>query len=301
VTTEASREGGWWGIVNPGAGNRNDALERAKRALAWRKIEAHLHLSRTQDHLRDLVSEGVGKGYGQFLAVGGDGTINLVVTSLLSTTWPSPPTLGVLPAGSGSDLIRTFGISQNLDEAANHLLGDRVAPLDAVLIRGEWGERYFVNSAGSGLTAAVVEQVNRLPPRLGAFRYQIGIWPALLRHPHALVDVACGATRFEGKALMVVISNARFLGGGMRMAPHAEPADGEVDIQVFTGPKRLALTLKPMVQRGRHLNHPNVTLMKGSEFTVATDPAWPVEADGEFLGRGMVQGSVKFRALMLKV
>ncbi len=298
----SSKEAGpWWGIVNPGARGKGDIVARVHRALAWRKVPADLHETGSPDHIAELVAEGTALGRRRFLAVGGDGTINLVVNGLMRGPWASPPVLGVLPAGTGCDLIRTFGISQDLEEAAGHLVTSLTSPLDVVAMKGPWGERHFVNSSGSGLTAGVVEQANRLPDWLGPFRYQVGIWPALFRLPHASVSVTCGEDRFEGDALMIVVSNARFLGGGMSMAPHADPADGLVDVQVFSGPKRLALTLKPMVQRGKHLDHPNVKLMKGDRFSIRTDPPWPIEADGEFLGMGSVEGSVKRRALELKI
>ena len=258
-------------------------------------------MAQGRTHLLELVGNGIEEGFSQFLAVGGDGTVNLVVNEVLRSEWEVPPTIGVLPSGTGCDLVRSYGISQDLEEAASHLVGDETAPLDAVRLQGPWGDRFFVNSAGSGLTAGVVEEVDRLPPWMGAFRYQVGIWPALVKHPHAQVEVRCGEEKFDGDALMIVISNARFLGGGMKMAPHADPADGQINLQVFHGPKWLALKLKPMVQRGKHLNHPNVTLMTGNNFSIRTEPEWPIETDGEFIGRGSIEGSVLRHALQLKV
>jgi YegS/Rv2252/BmrU family lipid kinase len=295
------QHGGWWGIVNPGAGNRKDTPARVRAALDRVGVLAELRTSDSAAHIDDLVSEGIESGARRFLAVGGDGTINLVANALLARHWDSPPVLGVLPSGSGSDLIRSFDISQNLEEAASHLTGTDTAPLDAVHLSGPWGERYFVNSAGSGLTGGVVEEVERMPAGWGAARYQLGIWPALVKLPHARLEVMCGDHRFEGDALMLIMSNAKYLGGGMKMAPHADPADGMVNMQIFHGPKRLALTLKPMVQRGKHLDHPNVTLMSGKKFSIKTEPDWPIEADGEYLGRGDIEGSVAPQALELKI
>ena len=100
---------------------------------------------------------------------------------------------------------------------------------------------------------------------------------------------------------MIVLSNAQYLAGGMNMAPHADPADGMLNIQVFFGPKRSSLVLKPMVQRGKHLDHPQVRLMTAREFSINAAPAWPSEADGEYLGWGNLTGSVLPRAVLLKV
>ena len=291
----------WWGIVNPGAGNRKDTPERVRSVLDEAGVPASLHTSESAAHIGDLVGEGIKTGAKRFLAVGGDGTINLVANALLQEQWETPPVLGVLPAGSGSDLIRSFGISQDIEEAATHLSGSETAPLDAVHLSGPWGARYFLNSAGSGLTGGVIEEVEKMPHGWGAARYQVGIWPALVKLPHAKVTVVCGKDRFEGDALMLIMSNANFLGGGMKMAPHADPADGKVNMQIFHGPKRMALILKPMVQRGKHLDHPNVTLMSGEKFSIETEPDWPIEADGEYLGRGNMEGSVVPGAIELKI
>lgn len=302
--TQEQRSGAsddWWGIVNPAAGRKKDHQDRVRAALDASGVGAELQVSDSEAHVADLVEEGVANGYRRFLAVGGDGTVNLVVNAMLRSDWEEPPLLGVLPAGSGCDLIRSFGISQDLEEAATHLSGSETAPLDAVHMSGPWGERYFVNSAGSGLTGGVVEEVEKMPRGWGATRYQLGIWPALVKLPHARVEVVCGDDRFDGDALMLIMSNANFLGGGMKMAPHADPADGKLNMQIFHGPKRLALTLKPMVQRGKHLDHPNVALLSGEKFSIKAEPDWPIEADGEYLGRGNIEGSVVPRALALKV
>jgi diacylglycerol kinase family enzyme len=44
-----------------------------------------------------------------------------------------------------------------------------------------------------------------------------------------------------------------------------------------------------------------VTLMTGADFSIRTEPDWPIEADGEFLGRGSIDGRVLPKALELKV
>jgi diacylglycerol kinase (ATP) len=291
----------WWGVVNPGAGDRTGTFARVEEALAERSIDVAQTETESPDHQVELVAQGIEGGHRRFLATGGDGTVNLVADTLLRHDWSERPILAVLPTGSGCDLIRTFGISQRLTDAADRLVGEGTAELDAGHLRGSWGDRYFLNSAGTGLTASVVEHAERFPSRLGGLRYQLAIWPALIKFPHSEVEITSPGGGYQGQALMVVISNARYLAGGMNMAPHADPADGEVNIQIFTGPKRSALVLKPMIQRGKHLTHRNVRQIECAEFTIRTDPEWPAEADGEYLGWGELQGSVVPRALLLKV
>lgn len=291
----------WWVIINPAAGGRDSVVQRARDALAARHIEAEINVSQSPDHLRWLVDEGVAGGRRRFVAVGGDGTANMVADALMRHEWAEPPLLGILPAGSGCDFIRTFAISQRLEEAADHLVDDSTYRVDIGHLTGAWGDRYFLNVAEAGLGARVLAIADRLPVGLGGFRYKAAVWPALIRSPIASVELVAGKRTYEGPAVMIVFANAQFFGGGMNVAPRATLVDGVLDIQVFTGPKRLAVTLQPRVTRGTHLSHPSVRRFSAGEFTLRTDPPWPVEADGEYLGEGVVQGSVLPGALDVKI
>ncbi|MFQ5947565.1 MAG: diacylglycerol/lipid kinase family protein [Acidimicrobiia bacterium] len=291
----------WWTVINPSAGGRRDAAARTGRALDALGIDADLHVSEDASQLADRVADAIRAGHDRFLAVGGDGTANLVVNALLRHSWAEPPLLGILPAGSGCDFIRTFGIPQRLEDAAGHLLGDDTRLVDVGLLEGPWGNRYFLNAAGSGLTANIAATAERLPSRLGAVRHRLAIWPTLLRFPRSEIELQAGELSYRGPAIMVVFANAKFVAGGMKIAPDTAPDDGVLNIQVFTGPKRQAIILKPRVQRGTHLGHRGVRLLEAAEFTLHTDPEWPVEADGEYLGTGQLRGSVIPKALRVKV
>jgi YegS/Rv2252/BmrU family lipid kinase len=290
----------WLVVVNPGAGKRNDVEERTHRGLAAHGVEAEVRVSTDGAHIATLIAEGKEEGFDRFVAVGGDGTANAVVDSLLRLEWPEPPTFAILPAGTGSDFVRTFGRSQVLEDSLQYLVGDETYAIDVGHIQGPWGDRYFINVAEAGLGAVVVRIADRLPARWGAFRYKAAIWPALARFPQGEVSITVGERQYTGPATLVVMANAQFFGGGMNVAPKAMLVDGALDVQVLTGSKRQALVLQPMVTRGTHLRHPSVRRMSGSRVLVASAAPWPVEADGEYLGEGNVEASVLPRALRFK-
>lgn len=292
----------WWVIINPGAGGgRHDPVERTRRALSGRSLEAEVRISSSAAHVAALVAEGADQGRTRFVAVGGDGTANLVVDALMRRDWEEPPTLGILPAGSGSDFVRTFGRTQEIEDNADHLLGDETYDIDIGYLRGPWGDRYFMNVAEVGVGADVVRLAGRLPARLGAFRYKTAIWPALLRFPRKTIKVEVGAKIFEGDAIIVVMANGQFFGGGMNVAPKATLVDGLLDVQVFTGPKRQVITVQPRLTRGTHLTHPEVKRFVGSSVRVSMIDDWAAEADGEYLGSGSVEASVRPSAIRFKI
>ena len=292
----------WWVIVNPGAGGgRHDWADRTVRTFRDRQVDAEVHSSTSSTHIAQLVDVGRELGHHRFLAVGGDGTINLVVDALMRSQWSQPPVLAVLPTGSGSDLIRTFGRSQRLEDSVDHLLGEETYLVDVGHLAGPWGDRYFINVAEVGVGADVVRLAARLPHRLGSFRYKAAIWPVLARFPRRPIKLTVGDKIFESEAIIVVMANAQFFGGGMNVAPKASMIDGRLDVQVFTGPKRQVITLQPRLTRGTHLTHRQVRRFVARNVRIEGIEDWAAEADGEYLGKGNVEASVVEGAIRFKI
>jgi len=291
----------WWVIANPYSGKKGEVAGRATAALRAKSVEFDLFESQSPEHLSDLVSEGVAKGATHFAGVGGDGTAHLIVNALMAARPATKPTLAIIPAGSGSDFVRTFALPRRMEEAAAHLTTDTVYPCDVGRLSGSFGERHFLNVADVGVAAAAVGMTNRLPRFMGAARYAAGFWLTLAGFPTKDVKLQAGKRSYEGSAINVVIANGQYFGGGMNVAPNATVMDGMFDIQVFAGPRRLAFSVMPKVIRGTHIHHKAVKRFVAPSFTLECDPEWPVEADGELLGTGPVTGEIVPEALNFKI
>ena len=291
----------WWVIVNPAAGRHGELEPRAHAAMRRTGVDYELRVSVDPAHVADLVAEGRRAGARRFAAVGGDGTANLVVNGLMASPWDTPPVLAILPAGSGSDFIRTFALPKRLEAAADHLATDEVYPCDVGVIEGSFGSRYFLNAVNVGVAAASVGIAERLPRRLGGVRYAAGFWITLAGFPAAQVHLDVDGREISGPAISVVIANGQFFGGGMNVAPRATVMDGKLDIQVFSGPRRQAFTVMPRVMRGLHLNHRGVRRVEGSRFQLHCPDGWPVEADGDVQGAGGITGWVIPQAIEFKI
>lgn len=293
--------GGWWVIANPYSGKKGEVADRARRALQENQVEFELRESRSAGHVAELVEEGLAAGATRFASVGGDGTAHLMVNALVPAALAEPPTLAILPAGSGSDFIRTFALPRKLEETVKHLKSDAVYPCDVGRLSGAFGDRYFLNVADIGVAAAAVKITERLPRWLGGVRYGAGFWLTLARFPNRTIRLTAGKRTYEGPAINVVAANGQYFGGGMNVAPNATVMDGMFDLQVFKGPRRLAFSVMPRVIRGTHVRHPNVKHFVAPSFTLECEQSWPVEADGEVLGKGPVTGQIVPNALRFKI
>ena len=276
----------WWVIVNPAAGRGRDLTRQVESALDVRAIDYEVRTSETAEAVAGIVAEGRDLGYEAFLAVGGDGTANLVLNQLLADGWPQPPTLGILPAGSGSDFVRTFAIPNELEGAADHLVDASSYAVDVGRLTGEFRGRYFLNAANAGIGARTVVEALRFPDWMGSRRYLAGFWSALAQTAPDRIHVECDARTITTIGWNVVIANGQFFGGGMNVAPRAAAGDGLFDVQVFSGPRRLAPIVIRRVVRGTHLSHPVVRRTTGRTIDVEIPQDWLVEADGEIIGSG---------------
>lgn len=276
-------------------------MERVKEALSAASIEADLELAATREEAVEMIQAGAAEGRSHFAVVGGDGTANMAANALLSLGIDAPPVLGILPGGTGCDLLRTFALPQELGAAARHLNGGDTYPIDVVTLEGSWGLRYFLNVAQAGVGAAAAQSAPRFHRALGPVRYPLAFLARLPRFPRARVKVVTERRTYEADALAVILANAQFFAGGWNVAPRATLMDGVLDVQVIDISKTGAPALVPKVVKGTHLASPAVKRFTAAEFRIETDPAWPLEADGDVIGNTAVEGRVVPAAIQLKI
>lgn len=298
-------------IVNPHAGRRRVAQEvpELERALRARGLAYTLLHTEGRGDATGYAREALEAGSRFLVAVGGDGTVHEVVNGMMGEQGPLVPdaVLGVVAAGSGCDFIRTFGLPGDATRACYHLTGDNVYPLDVgrityTTVSGGTDVRYFVNVAEAGLGAAVAARAERMSPRFGQSKYFFAFWRTLPGFRLANVRVVADRRTYEGPAYLVVVGNAQYYGGGMRISPRSYPGDGALDVLVFEGPKTDSFTLLPKIYRGEHLPHDHIEELRArASLTIEADRALPIEADGEVLGTTPATIEVVPHAIRMKL
>ena len=299
-------------IVNPHAGRRRvgEEIPELERNLRSRGLDYRLLRTEARGDATRFARDALEAGGRFVVAVGGDGTVHEVVNGMLdeegTPIGAEQPVLGVVAAGSGCDFIRTFGLPGDATRACSHLVGDNTYPLDIGRVRYANGSaetsRYFVNIAEAGLGAAVAARAERMSPRLGQSKYFIGFWLTLPRFKMAEVRVRADRKTYEGPAYLIVVGNAQYYGGGMKVSPRSYPGDGVLDVLVFKGPKSDSFTLIPKIYRGEHVPHDHIEEFRvKNELVIEADRPLPIEADGEVLGTTSARFEVLTAPLLMKL
>ena len=291
----------WLVAVNRKAGRSSTSPESIEQILSSIGLDFEMTAPGSPEDMASSLVAGARRGITHFALAGGDGTVNLAANALLPLDLDRPPVIGVLPVGTGCDLLRTFGLPQDVPGAAQHLVTEDTYDIDVGLLEGEWGSRYFVNVAQAGVGAAAAETAVRIPRGWGAVRYPIAFLGRLPGFPLANITLTTERRVIESEALAVIFANAQFFAGGWNVAPKATMVDGVFDIQVFNCRKARAPALVPKIVKGTHLTDPAVRRLSAAEFTLVTEPIWPVESDGDPIGNTTVKGRVCRAAISLKI
>jgi diacylglycerol kinase (ATP) len=296
-------------IANPraGGGRVDKALPEVQRVLENGGLAYRIVRTTHPGHATEAARQALRSGERYLVAAGGDGTVHEVVNGMIEDGRPvaADAVLGVVAAGSGCDFVRSFGLPGDAVQAAGHLAGDRVRPIDVGSVTYTDGQgtqtRYFVNIAEAGLGGAVVARAAGLGRFLGGARYAAGFWLTLPRFRPATVRLDADGHSHAWRAHNVVVANCRFYGGGMQISPKSDPCDCLLDVLVMTGPKSDSFTTLPKVYKGAHLPHRNIAELRAGQLRLETDQPFPVEADGELLGSTPASFGIIPSALRLKV
>ena len=212
-------------------------------------------------------------GANLIIACGGDGTISEVANGILSSGTNAE--LGILPSGTGGDFRRTLKIPARTPEAARILKTGKTRLVDVGSVTftnrtGEHDTRYFIGVASFGMSADVIGRVKEAGDSgqiakvskwlSGRLSFAAAMAETTLKsHPtRVAVQLDEDAERHMTVANLCV-ANARYFGGGMKIAPDAKLDDGKFDV-VSVGDIGAARILAnaPRLYIGAHLSIPEV-------------------------------------------
>ena len=267
-----------------GGGRAGRVLPKVVRRLQEGLADAELHvvISTSYEQARDLTrAAALAARPGDVVAVmGGDGMAHLGLNACAGTE----ATLAVIPAGTGNDFARGAGIPRAIPAAVEALVRGRTRRLDLTRLTNAVGSYYVGAVVSSGYDARVNRATNDIRLRFGPLSYgYIALRELANFEPLTYRLVVDGQPR-ELRAMMVAVANMGVFGGGMKIAPDADPSDGVMDITLIHEASRAKLLrLLPQVYTGGFIKDPVVELLRARRVEIDGDGLF-LMGDGEELG-----------------
>lgn len=299
-------------IVNPvsGGGRTRTNWQKVEKRLRQKGYHFDVRFTERPLHATMIAGEALQRGYTHIIAVGGDGTINEALNGFYAEEVKDRhrAAFSVLPMGTASDFSRVLQTSARFAYIEKLLtegieIACDVARASYTGWDGQPASRCFINVADIGIGSDTVVRVNRNSKALGGFLSFLMAFLTsvfLFKNPELTVEVD-GNVFYTGKSSLVAVNNGKYFGGGMMIAPHAEIADGLLDITVL-GDLRKTEFLKelPGVYKGKHLHHPKNHMTRGKTVKIAANQKIYLEVDGESPGVGNIEFEILTGDLRLK-
>lgn len=280
-------------IINPvaGKGHASSYIPAIHNYFRGNTEEYHIEITQNPGHAKDIASWYSQKDDYRIYATGGDGTLNEVLNGMAG----SGSSLGVLPAGSGNDFIKSIYKSRDYGDILKKTINAPIVPIDCGIIN----ERYFINIMSVGFDAEVAYYSAKLNKKLhlkGFLSYFAGIATALLK----------GKIKFpvkltfddkevvETEICLSACTNGKYYGGGFMPVPTTEYDDGILDV-CFVEKKSFfgIMVLIPKYMKGKHENVKGVHFRKVRKLKVESNTELNINLEGELIRAKVVNLELK--------
>lgn len=262
-------------IINPSAGRKKTDWEKTIRDyFAGSAHSIHLFnlpypcqpkqvKQAIQDHQPDRV-----------IAVGGDGTLKLVVESSIDLKVP----IGILPGGSANGMAKEIGIDNDPQKALDIAVNGKANLIDLIRINDE----LCIHLSDIGFNAFVVKTFETFDAR-GMWGYLKAAWKVLWRNRRMQVTIATDNEFVKLEAAMVVLANASKYGTGAVINPEGALDDGLFEVIVM---KKIAFSeIVKMMTTHKPYDPKKVELFHTTSLNIASKHRAHFQVDGEYLGK----------------
>ena len=264
-------------IANPASGTHRSRRISALvvELLGRRNVVFDLEFTAAPRHAADIALRSC-KDFDAIVAIGGDGTIHEIAGAMLDCDIP----LGIIPAGSGNDLVKSLGIPNDVRAAVEILLAGKTKVIDAGTVNG----LCFVNVVGIGFDAAVNHNSHGIRwPASGLLRYVAALIQTLGTYTALPLTVTIEGVARTRDLFLLTIGNGTTCGGGFRLTPHAKLDDGLLDVtfvKPITVPRllwHLPKVFQGTLERAEHY----ASMKRVTRLRVESTVPVPVHVDGE--------------------
>ncbi|MDY3118379.1 MAG: diacylglycerol kinase family lipid kinase [Peptoniphilus sp.] len=268
-------------IANPSSG-REGAVEVIKKLIApfaARGTSILLNFTQKAGDARAFAAHDDGEDC--IISVGGDGTVNEVVSGIYDACRKTP--LAIYPGGTVNDFAESLGVPKDPYDFYTMVVYGKKTAVDI----GLCGDSAFVNvcavGAFSEIGYSVPDEAKSAVGRLAYYAEGFRMFRErdfLKSGFHVTVD--CDGETIDTKAMMVMVSNSNSVGGFSKISPDADVRDGLLELTIIEEMSMSKLLeLFRTIGLGKHTDHDHFIYRHGKEITLRADKAMSVDIDGE--------------------
>lgn len=271
-------------VINPIAGGLDKKQYTANLKKKFDQQQTQLEIMETvgendrqriQQHIEEIKPDVV-------VAVGGDGTCNLIADLLRHTEI----VMGIIPLGSANGLARELTIPQNIEQATDLLFSGKEIAIDCILIN----QKYIcLHLSDIGLNARVVRRFERGEKARGMLGYFKQYISEITHLDPKRYKFELEGNQFKRRAHMVVIANASKYGTGAIVNPVGRINDGKFEVCIIKPfPLWSIFSLFIALFRGTLKTSRYVKILSCRQIKVYNKYKDVVQVDGEDIGEPKV-------------
>ncbi len=290
----------------------NGSIKKLKKTITtisntFENYDIKLYTSVDEEHYAQLCKDALEDKYDHIILVGGDGTVNKGINSIINYfqvneskqvndfDWNAISNIkvGVYPAGSGNDFVKTIYKDTSLQtlkqliKKQSHQMID-VGWVSFQNLQFQEEIRFFMNITDVGMGGETVRKKENLPKWMGAgFSYFWAITSTVATYVKCNVKAYNEHFFWEGKVINMVVANGKYFGNGLGIAPDAEVTDGNFSF-VIIGDITLLDYFKHLnsVKKCLKIKHKKVSYHTLDKVTIESNSSdkITIDMDGEFIG-----------------
>lgn len=288
-------------LVNPraGGGRGESTWHMVAKCLNQLKISYQVRISKYPGHPQKLartIAQNHLATQTCLIVIGGDGTLHESISGLLQLPLRHQLPVGYIPAGTGNDFARGYGISSQPLQALKQILlnhSPRLINIGRYRDTGTGHHGIFLNNLGIGFDASIVQRTNSSERKqllnhlhLGQLSYVANAIHVVLHQPTFAVNVSQpGTTQTFQQAFLLIASNHPYIGGGIKAAPDESVIKPELEL-VVVEKKSLPTFLWSigMFASGHLIKSHLATVFRGQQLTYEISSPQYGQTDGETIG-----------------
>ncbi len=275
-------------VINPSSGRQNflESIEKIISRLIMEQVVNHIDVCYTkkQYDARNAVLNLHDGDYDFVTAIGGDGTINEVISGLADGDSHIP--IAIISAGTVNDFANYLNLPTDVDAFVSMIKNFRVKNIDVGSING----KIFMNVVAGGIATDVGYNVSKeMKAMFGKAAYYVEGMKEIPKQFFSPFKLKIESEEFndEDEYLLVMVTNSQSVGGYKIAAPLASVSDGMLDVLLLRKMDVLQVTdLLLRFLSGDHINHPAIEYFqtKAIKITPLDDQEMSIDYDGEYYG-----------------